>query len=187
MPVNGQQPHAADSSDQFDVDRFEIASSERAPAALRTILAAHFHTNRRTWDIVPLSRQRILFASGDSTVCDICIVAADAPVERVVRTPPMVCIDVISSEPLAFVQNRVDAYESMGVKHIWLLDPAFRTGWRATSSGLFQVRDDQLAISGTSVGFRLATLFNEMDEMIRPGRRNSVQAALSRTRSETKL
>lgn len=178
--MNGQQPHSVDTSDSFELDRFESASSERAPAALRTILAGHFHANRRTWDIVTLSRQRVALAAGGSTVCDICIVAADAPVERVIRTPPMVCIDVISSEPLAFVQNRVDAYEAIGVKHIWLLDPAFRTGWRATSSGLFQIRDDQLTISGTSIGFRLATVFNELDEMIRPGRRVSVQPPQSR-------
>ncbi|SEB48025.1 hypothetical protein [Terriglobus roseus] len=164
-------------------DRFRCDPFERAQAGLRAILAAHFHTNRRPWGIVTLCRQRILISEAESTICDICIVGSDAPVSRVVRSPPMICIDVMSEEPLAMVQNRADLYERMGVKHIWLLDPTYRAAWRATSSGLFQVRDDQLMISGTSIGFRLSSIYQELDEVLRPSQRMSVSAAIDRSRN----
>ena len=182
----GATTNTVDPYHDYDLGRFETASSERAPAALRTILAAHFHANRRTWGIVSLSRQRIALTAESSTVCDVCVLTSESPVERVVQLAPLICIDVISSEPLALVQNRVDAYEAIGVKHIWLLDPAFRTGWRATSSGLFQVRDDLMSVSGTSVGFRLTEIFGEMEDMIRPSRRMSVSAATERSRREAR-
>lgn len=176
-------PTALDAYDDFDLRRFDDASSERAPAALRTILSAHFHSNRKAWEIISLSRQRIALAGDETTVCDLCLVAADAPVQRIVRTA-VVCIDVISSEPLSLIQNRADAYDSIGVKHVWLLDPTFQTGWRATSAGLFQIRDDQMMIPGTSIGFRLSTVFKEMEEMLRPARRMSVSSALERNRND---
>ena len=183
MTGSPQTSNQFDAYEGFDLGRFENASSERAPAALRTILAAHFYSNRRAWEIVPLSRQRVALAGDETTICDVCIVAADAPVQRIVRTA-LVCIDVISSEPLSLIHNRAHAYDSIGVKHVWLLDPTFQTGWRATAAGLFQIRDDQMAIPGTSIGFRLSTVFKEMDEMLHPVRRMSVSSALERNRSE---
>lgn len=174
-----------DAYEYFDVRRFEDASSERAPSALRTILAAHFFSNRRAWDIVPLTRQRISLVTDEIAVCDLCIVAADAPVQRTARNA-LACIDVISSEPLSLIQNRADAYDAIGVKHFWLLDPVFQTGWRATPAGLFQIRDDQMSIPGTSIGFRLSIVFRDMEDMLRPNRRMSVSSALERNRNEVR-
>jgi hypothetical protein len=167
----------------FDRNRFDAFSTERAQAALRTILASHFHTNRRNWNIVTLCRQQIAVGPGDTRMCDLCILPADAPVEQVVRTTPMICLNVISEESLALIQNHVDTFEKIGVKHVWLLDPMFRTGWKATSTGLFQIRNDECIIPGTSIGFRLSTVFSEMDEMIHPTKRLSVSAAIERSRS----
>jgi Uma2 family endonuclease len=175
----------ADDSKAFDLSRFESYSTERAQSALRTILAAHFHAHRRNWNVVTLCRQQVYINQGKHRVCDICIVSDEAPAERVVRVPPVICIDIISEEPLALVQNRVDTYEEAGVKHIWILDPVFRTGWKASSSGLFQVRDDQMLIAGTSIGFKLSAVFEEMEEMLRPARRLSVPAALERSRERS--
>ncbi len=167
----------------FDRNRFDAFSTERAQAALRTILATHFHTNRRNWNIVTLCRQQIAVGSGDTRMCDLCILPDDAPVEQVVRTTPMICLNVLSEEPLALIQNRADAFESIGVKHVWLLDPMSRVGWKATSTGLFQIRNDEFMIPGTSIGFRLSTVFSEMDDMIHPTKRLSVSAALERSRN----
>lgn len=166
-------------------DRFQPDPFERAQAGLRTILAAHFHANRRPWGVVTLCQQRIQISDKESTICDLCILGSDAPLERVVRSPPMICVDVMSEEPLALVQNRVDLYERMGVKHIWLIDPTYRAAWRANSSGLFQVRDDQMIISGTSIGFRLSLVFQELEELLRPPQRLSVTSAIERSRNRT--
>jgi hypothetical protein len=166
-------------------ERFQPDPFERAQSGLRTILAAHFHTNRRPWGILALCQQRILISEKETTICDLCILGSDAPLERVVRSPPMICIDVMSEEPLALVQNRVDLYERMGVKHIWLIDPTYRAAWRANSSGLFQVRDDQMLISGTSIGFRLTSVFQELDELLRPPQRMSVSSAIERSRTRS--
>lgn len=169
----------------YSAERLQADPFERAQAGLRTILAAHFHANRRQWGLTTLCRQRIVISPKESTICDICILGPDAPLERVVRSPPMICIDVMSEEPLALVQSRADLYESMGVKHIWLLDPAYRAAWRATSAGLFQVRDDQMMISGTSIGFRLSGVFDELEELLRPPQRLSVSSAIERTRNRS--
>jgi hypothetical protein len=180
--TNGESFTQAKDTYSFDRSRFDASSTERAQAALRTILATHFHTNRRNWNIVTLCRQQIAVGSG-TQVCDLCVLSDDAPVEQVVRTTPMICLNVISAEPLAVIQNQADTLESIGVKHIWLLDPIFRTGWKATSTGLFQIRNDEFMIAGTSIGFRLSAVFSEMDEMIHPPKRLSVSAALERSRS----
>ena len=169
----------------YSAERSQADPFERAQGGLRTVLAAHFHANRRQWGVIALCRQRILVSPKESTICDVCILGSDAPLERVVRSPPMICIDVMSEESLALVQNRADLYTQMGVKHIWLLDPAYRTAWRATAAGLFQVRDDQMVISGTSIGFRLSVIFEELEELLRPPQRVTVSAAIERTRNHS--
>ena len=184
MNDTAQQPAAESNPALFDVDRYAPDSFDRSQSALRTILGSHFHSNRKAWNIVTLLRQRVAISQYDSAVCDVCVLHAEAPVERVVRVPPLICIDIVTEESLAAVQRRVDSYASTGVKHVWLLDAAYRCAWRATSSGLFQVRDDQMMIAGTSIGFRLTAVFEELDELMQPGKRLSVSAAIERARGK---
>jgi hypothetical protein len=178
--IAGDTSSSNSSLDAFDTARFDASSTERSHAALRAILATHFHVNRKNWNIVTLCRQRISVSADESRVCDLCILDADAPVEQVVHMPPMICVDIISNEPLALIQHRVDIYERMGVKQIWLLDPNFRSAWKASGAGLFQIKNDEMGIPGTSIGFRLNTIFAEMDELLRPGRRTSLSSTVER-------
>ena len=74
--------------------------------------------------------------------------------ERIVRTPPLLCIEVLSpDDTLDSMQDRIDDYLAMGVEHIWILNPRNRRAYVADAQGLHAV--EELAVPGT--GIRVAT------------------------------
>ena len=65
-------------------------------------------------------------------VPDVCVVLGD-PTEQVLQTPPLICIEILSSgERLSDIQDRVEDYLNFGVRYVWILDPATRQTWRCT-------------------------------------------------------
>ena len=87
-------------------------------------------------------------------VPDVMLVREGNLLERIVRTPPLVCIEVLSpDDTLDSMQDRIDDYLAMGVEHIWSLNPRNRRAYVADAQGLHAV--EELAVPGT--GIRVAT------------------------------
>ena len=52
---------------------------------------------------------------------------------RVLRRPPLLCVEVLSPEDRASrVQIRIDDYLKFGVPHVWMIDPRKRLAWSYT-------------------------------------------------------
>ncbi len=61
---------------------------------------------------------------------DVCVVNARGPVEQIVRTPPMLCVEVVSPENrLQRLLTRAQDFHAMGVPDVWIFDPETRTVW----------------------------------------------------------
>jgi hypothetical protein len=74
---------------------------------------------------------------------------------------PLVCIEVLSPDD-RFVEliERIDDYLSMGVRYVWLLDPAARRAYVATTeTGLREVKDTVLRTENPALELPLDAVF----------------------------
>ena len=76
---------------------------------------------------------------------DVMVRSADAPYEKVVVTPPLLCIEILSPcDTLNNIWDRIEDYLAIGVPVCWIIDPESRRGWTATSAGLVEAKDGVL-------------------------------------------
>jgi Uma2 family endonuclease len=89
-----------------------------------------------------LLEQRVQVKPTRFRVPDLCILRDDAPEEQVIRTPPILCIEILSSEDrMGRYLDRVNDYFEMGVPACWIIDPANRRGWVATPGHIDEAED----------------------------------------------
>ena len=139
---------------------------ELSHALLQGILGATFHNNRRVWDIIAGIAMRVQVAATRYRIPDVCVVRRSDPADAIVKTPPLICIEVLSPEDrLQRVQERVEDYARMGVEHIWIIDPIRRQAWGATADGSQTHVDAEFTVPGTPIRISLAEVFAELDDM----------------------
>src|SRR5580692_3211763 len=62
-----------------------------------------------------LTEQRVQVKSTRFRIPDVCVLAEDAPREKITRTPPILCIEILSPEDrMAPVTKRLNDYFQMG-------------------------------------------------------------------------
>jgi Uma2 family endonuclease len=70
------------------------------------------------------------------------VLSSEAPQEEIVRTPPLLCIEILSrGDTLDFVWDRIEDYFSIGVPVCWVIDPIRRRAWMATPGQLAKATD----------------------------------------------
>jgi len=88
------------------------------------------------------------------------------PPGPIVRTPPLVCVEVRSpGQSLTDIQEVVNDYLNMGVENIWILDPVQRFAWTATAEGFEPLSSGEFSVAGTDIRIALADIYEQLDEM----------------------
>ena len=73
---------------------------------------------------------------------DIMLIRADAADEQIVRTPPLLCIEILSrGDTLNQIWDRIDEYFAMGVPVCWIIDPRKGRAVRAKPGTWAEVTD----------------------------------------------
>ena len=73
---------------------------------------------------------------------DVCVLAEGAPRENITKTPPCLCIEILSKDDrMSEIIDRIDDYFQMGVPVCWIIDPVKRHGWIATPGQLSEPLD----------------------------------------------
>ena len=115
----------------------------------------------REWAIKPLSEMRVQVSESRYRVADVAVIEASAPREKILITPPLLVIEVLSPEDrISRYRVRLGDYRSMGVKHIWMIDPGYEEDAPALydcSSGDW-ILTDRLEVSGTPIYLKLEEL-----------------------------
>jgi Uma2 family endonuclease len=153
--------------DYIDGEVLERNVGEREHSALQAIIVGIFHANRQAWGVFGLPELRTQVAQFNYRVPDVCIVRASAPRDRIVRTAPLICIEILSSgDKFTELKKKVDNYIGMGVENIWTLDPWNRKGYVCTSNAFTEPESGELVVSATPIKLVLADIFAELDEML---------------------
>jgi Uma2 family endonuclease len=71
---------------------------------------------------------RVQVSPENYRVPDLVLLGATAPVEQIVQTPPLLCIEILSpGDTVPETLIRARDYIHMGVPEVWLFDPRRRT------------------------------------------------------------
>ncbi len=150
--------------DYVDGEVLERSMGEQSHARLQLLLASFFRFHRDTWRLRALAEQRVQVKATRFRIPDVCVVWRSDPNEEVLRTPPLLCIEVLSSDDsLRSLQERVQDYLEMGVTSIWAVDPWNRVAYYASTQGYLQPTDGYLRLPGTEAAVSLEELFHELD------------------------
>jgi Uma2 family endonuclease len=150
--------------DFVDGELQERNVGESQHGELQMELGHWFGNHREEWRIRVFSGQRMRISNSVVRIPDVCVVPLDEPREAVRVPPPLLCIEILSPEDrISQTRKVLDDYLSMGVKHIWLLDPIERTAQTYTHEGLLNVHGDRLEIPGTPIYLPLPRIFAVLD------------------------
>ncbi len=108
--------------------------------------------------------QRIRVSPTRVRICDLAILRADAPREKVTETPPLICIEILSPEDrLSRAQRVLADHLAMGVQNLWLIDPLRRSAHTFDSNGLHYADPTSLAVPNTPIALDLTDAFAALD------------------------
>ena len=152
-----------------DVDFVESELKERnlgeyEHARLQALLAALLIGKERAWSITTVVEQRVKVRPDRVRVCDVAVLRADAPREKVTETPPLICIEVLSPEDrLSRAQEVLADYLAMGVRNLWLIDPLRRAAYTFDNDGLHVADPTNLTVRETAIRLDLTDTFAAID------------------------
>ena len=138
---------------------------ERDHSRLQALIVTWFMNREKRFGTFCVVEQRIRVAGSRVRICDVAILSATAPNEAVPRTPPIICIEVMSPEDrISRVEKVLADYLAMGVQNIWLIDPIRRAAYFFSQDGLRVATDNILRVAGTEIALEMDTLFEALDE-----------------------
>jgi Uma2 family endonuclease len=124
----------------------------------------YFRVRRRKLKTYAYVEQRVQVAKTRYRVPDVCVYVGEKPREQIFRTPPFICIEVLSPEDrVARTQARIDDYLKFGVAYVWVFNPENRRVWVHTAEGSREIKDGILATENPSLTIDLAEIFAELD------------------------
>ncbi len=126
---------------------------------LQIALGAYFYNRREEWGVSAVTEQRVQVSATRFRVPDICV-AIGKPAEQVFRTPPFICIEILSKDDrISEMQERVEDYLRFGVPYVWILDPRKRKAYRCTFESTYEVKE--LVTEDPAILVPVETLFQE--------------------------
>ena len=119
---------------------------------LQGALVAYLFRRRKVWNITSLPEQRFRVRERKYMVPDVCVLQGPKPEQRVLTTPPLLWIEILSSEdrPIRITRKVNDAL-SFGTPNVWVIDPDTLESYVATPTQQIELPDGVLKIAGTEI------------------------------------
>jgi Uma2 family endonuclease len=152
--------------DYVDGEVQERNMGEMPHARLQSFFISFFRPYEDEWHFEVLPEQRLQINARRFRIPDVMLVPIPNRDERIVSTPPLLCIEILSSEDrMRKVQERINDYASMGVKSIWVIDPWRGTAFTAGADGVLHEVRDHLTVEGTAISIAVDEIFAELDRL----------------------
>jgi Uma2 family endonuclease len=149
--------------DYVDGEVQERNLGERDHSTLQKRLVLFLGNREKAWKIFVYPEQRVQVSPTRFRIPDVCVYAGPEPQEQIFRTPPFICIEILSPEDRwARVQQRIDDYLAFGVSHVWVIDPREQRAWVYSKDGSREVLDGALRTESPSLEVPLAEIFGEL-------------------------
>ena len=150
--------------DYVDGEIVERNMGEKPHARLQKIFLRILEKYETSHQLEALPEQRLQTSATRFRVPDVMVVTVPNSDGLIVRTPPLLCIEILSSEDrLTKIRERIAEYARMGVPVSWAIDPWRRIAYVAGQDGILQETDEALTVPGTSISVSVAEIFAELD------------------------
>jgi len=160
--------------DYVDGQILERNMGEKPHSRLQGFFAAFFRSREDEWNIEVLTEQRLQINPTRYRIPDVMVTSLEGPDELIVRTPPILCVEIFSSKDRPRkTQERADDYARIGVQATWAIDPWRHRAYAAAADGVLHEEPGALRVAGTPISITVAAVF---DELIRLEKRFANQA-----------
>jgi Uma2 family endonuclease len=123
--------------DYVDGEVLDRNLGEQSHGRLQLNIGVWLKSRERQFRFRVLPEVRLQVRNDRFRVPDIMLVPPEAAGEAIVRTPPLLCIEVLSPcDTLARIHRRAQEYFAMGVPVCWIIDPLSGQAWTATPAGI---------------------------------------------------
>jgi Uma2 family endonuclease len=151
--------------DYVDGEVQERNLGERDHSILQGEFLYYFRSRKKEWKVVVYPEQRVQVSPTRFRIPDVCVYVGEGPKEQIFRTPPFICIEVLSPDDrMSRFQQRVDDYLAFGVRYVWVIDPSGRRAWVHTIEGAREAKDGILRTENPDLTVPLAEIFAGIDE-----------------------
>ncbi|MGI8991971.1 MAG: Uma2 family endonuclease [Bryobacteraceae bacterium] len=149
--------------DYVDGELVERNVGEKQHGKLQVAIHAYYYGRRRKTGVHPFIEQRIRVSATRYRVPDVCLTVGEPP-EEVFTGAPLAVIEVLSPEDrISRMQIKVDDFIRMGVRYIWVVDPASRRAYAHSSEGSSEIKDGILRTMNPDTALPLQEIFEEID------------------------
>jgi Uma2 family endonuclease len=137
---------------------------EKGHAILQRFLTILFGIKRNEWRVEVYPELRVQVSPTRFRVPDVTVTPAGLEWERILRTPPLLCIEILSPrDSLSGIRQRADDYLNFGTEHVWVIEPEMRKAYIFTKTAMQEPEGGVLSIPGTEIRVVLSELFAELD------------------------
>jgi Uma2 family endonuclease len=150
--------------DYVDGEIVQRNGGERSHSEMLGKFVYFFHTRRREWKTHVYISTRMRISETRYRVPAICVYVGEDAKDQIFRTPPYICIEVLSPEDRFMrIRARIDDYLKFGVAYVLVSDPATRRVWTFTTDGSREIKDGVLRTDNPSLTVDLAEIFSGID------------------------
>ena len=119
----------------------------------------------KQWGVRVVGDPRTQTAPTRFRLPDVCVTRASEPREQILRTPPLLCVEVLSPEDrLARIKRKGEEYLAMGVVAVWIVDTEERVFHVQTSGGTTEHRNGLVTVPETPIRLDVLEAFSTLDE-----------------------
>jgi Uma2 family endonuclease len=145
--------------DYIDGEIVERNVGEFDHGRMQTLMSYYLVGRERQWGITVVTELRVQVKPTRFRVPDITVIANPVPGTRILREPPLLCIEILSPEDrMVKVQEGVEDYLDFGVPCVWIVNPSTRRGFVCTREGMIEAKDGILRVAGSPIEVPLTEL-----------------------------
>src|ERR1017187_5183187 len=136
--------------DYIDGEVVERNVGEVDHSRLQILMSYYLVGREKAWGVTAFTEVRVEVKPTRFRVPDIAVVTGPVPKTRILREPPLLCVEILSPENrMVKVQEGVEDYLSFGVPCVWIVNPTTRRGFVCTKDGMVEAKDGILHVAGT--------------------------------------
>jgi Uma2 family endonuclease len=121
---------------------------------------AHYlrtHYKNRVWAGVEV---RVQVKKRRFRIPDVTIILGSKPAERIIRTPPLIAVEVLSTDDRAGdLEEKINDYLAFGVQYVWVINPDTHRAYSHTPTGSNEANDGVLRAGSANIEIPLSEIF----------------------------
>ena len=123
-----------------------------------------FRQRQQLWKVFVFPEQRVQVSATRFRVPDVCVYVGAEPTEQIFRTPPFICIEILSPEDrMERIQQKIDDYVNFGIRYVWVINPRSRRAWTYSKDGSREIFDGFLRTQSPDFEIPLTEIFAALD------------------------